>query len=90
MLPDEDVCYVDPKHPENTAAVIAIDSDIIDALADIALPLSFTDDQLELVLTAAASLPRERRDGFLRAVAARLSAHPSDGEVREAIASALG
>jgi len=39
---------------------------------------------------AAAALPRAQRDGFIRANAARLSATPTDGEVRQAIASALG
>jgi hypothetical protein len=89
--PDDDatvVCYVDPKHPANAATVVAVDSDII--LAELARPVGFSDSQFELIAIAAAVLPRERRDGFLRAVVGKLSATPSNGEVRAAIAAALG
>jgi hypothetical protein len=33
-------------------------------------PVSFSDQQLELLLAAAATIPVAQRDGFLRAVAA--------------------
>lgn len=48
--------------------------------------VSFSDGRLEAVLIAAASLPRNRRDAFMRAVAGKLSAEPTDAQVREAIA----
>jgi hypothetical protein len=81
----------DDPEDGNYADVIAIDSGIIEALALlVSPPVSFTDGQLEVILIAAAALPRAQRDGFLRGVAAKLSAQPSDGEVRQAIAQALG
>jgi hypothetical protein len=45
-----------------------------------------------MIVIAAASLPRARRSGFLEAVAGKLklSAQPSDGEVRQAIAEVIG
>jgi hypothetical protein len=52
-------------------------------------PVGFSDAQLETVLIAAAALPRERRDGFLRTVSARLSAQPSDADVVARITAAL-
>jgi hypothetical protein len=83
-------CYVDPKHPENAATVIAIGSDIIAHLAEVASPIGFTDPQFEMLLLAAAALPRERRDGFLRAVASHLGRGAvDDGDVLLAINEAL-
>jgi hypothetical protein len=38
---------------------------------------------------AAADLPRAARDGFLREVASRLSASPTDDEVEQAVAEAI-
>jgi hypothetical protein len=35
-------------------------------------------------------LPRDDRDAFLRNIASRLSACPTDAEVREAVAAAMG
>jgi hypothetical protein len=43
-------------------------------------PQSFT-AQFEMVLIAAAALPRERRDGFLRAVAAAVPPDPTDSDL---------
>lgn len=87
---EEDVVYVDPRHPRNSATIIAINSDIIAALAEMPLPVSFTDDQFELIAVAAAALPRARRSAFLEAVAGKLPAQPTDGEVRQAIAEMIG
>jgi hypothetical protein len=70
--------------------IVAIDSGVIDAVATITALVSFSDAAFEMVLVAAAGLPRERRSAFLEAVAARLSGQPSDGQVRQAIAQALG
>jgi hypothetical protein len=42
-------------------------------------PLSLSDDEMEAVLAAAQPLPRERRDAFLRAVAADLARVPERG-----------
>ena len=49
---------------QSFADIVAIDSDIIDLLAG--QPVSFSDHQFEMVLLAAAALPREQRDGFLK------------------------
>jgi hypothetical protein len=38
--------------------------------------LALTDDQLRVVMTAAADLPPDKRDVFLQRVAARLGLHP--------------
>src|SRR4029077_19821575 len=85
-----DVCYVDSKHPENAATVIAIGSDIIAHLAEMASPIGFTDSQFEMLLLAAAALPCARRDGFLRAVAAHLGGgEVDDGDLLLAINEAL-
>ena len=70
--------------------LIAIDSGVITALASMTAPISFSDRQFEAILIAAAALPRARRDAFLRAVAGRLPAQPSDAEVWQAAAGALG
>jgi hypothetical protein len=40
--------------------------------------LSFTDEEMNSITTLAAALPRASRDGFLRMVAAKLSAHPPE------------
>lgn len=67
------------------ADVVAVDSDIITYLAEMAAPIGFTDSQFEMILLAAARLPRARRDHFRRAVAGQLTARPSDAEVAAAI-----
>jgi hypothetical protein len=58
--------------------------------------VSLTDDQLQIVMTAAASLPPEKRHPFLQRVAGTLSRpdaphyrHPSDQNVQDAVAAAL-
>jgi hypothetical protein len=53
-----------------------------------AAPVSFSDAQLELLIDAAASIPRWRRDAFLRAVAAELFTEPTDHDVQLAVAGA--
>jgi hypothetical protein len=63
----------------NFADIVAIDSDIISLLASVVPPIiGFNDNQLEMVLIAAAALPHARRDGFLRAVASRLDGDEID------------
>ena len=42
------------------------------------------------LVIAAADLPRAARDGFLRSIASGLPAVPSDAEVHQAVADALG
>jgi hypothetical protein len=93
--PDDDVICYGGARPTDThllADIVAVDdeiADFLDALA--AAPLSFTDAQLDMVCTAAAELPVERRDGLLRAIAASLLTWPPrDDELRDAIAAALG
>jgi hypothetical protein len=49
-------------------------------------PVSFSDDQLETVLTVAKVVPPRLRRKYLREVAARLSA---DGDVERAVNAAL-
>jgi len=49
-------------------------------------PQSFT-AQFKMVLIAAAALPRERRDGFLRAVAAAVPPDPTDSDLLAALPS---
>ena len=84
---DDDMIYHGGAKPgdQTFADIVAVDSDIIALLAEMAAPVGFTDAQFELIVIPAAALPRERRDGFLRAVAGRLSAEPSDAEVQQAI-----
>jgi hypothetical protein len=55
-------------------------------LAQMVPPQSFT-AQFEMVLIAAAALPRERRDGFLRAVAAAVPPDPTDSDLLAALPS---
>jgi hypothetical protein len=54
-------------------------------------PLGFTDAQFEMLLLAAAALPRARRDGFLRGVASHLGRRNEidDGDLLLAINEAL-
>jgi hypothetical protein len=59
-------------------------------------PISLTDDQLQAVMTAAASLPPEKRTPFLERVAGTLSRpdaknyrHPTDSDVQGAVTAAL-
>jgi hypothetical protein len=42
-----------------------------------------------VIIAAASSLPVEARDGFLRAIAASLSAVPSDDDARRSISAAI-
>ena len=42
-------------------------------------PLSLTDSEMQTVMTAAAPLPPQDRDKFLRDVAAELAKHPEIG-----------
>jgi hypothetical protein len=51
------------------------------------MPLSFSDEQLELVTRAAALVSPHDRDHFLRSIANRLgdTANPTDGDIRDAI-----
>jgi hypothetical protein len=57
--------------------------------------ISLSDRQLNIVMTAAAGLPIEKRDAYLQRVAARLQAdagtsgHPSDAAVDRAVRAAL-
>jgi hypothetical protein len=54
-------------------------------------PLSFSDDQLELVTRAAALVSPHDRGHFLRSVANRLdTANPTDSDIRDAIDFVLG
>ena len=71
------------------ADIVAVDSDIIALLAEMAQLVGFTDFQFEAICLAAAALPRQQRDDFLRAIAGRLSAEPSDAEVQQAIDAAI-
>jgi hypothetical protein len=52
-------------------------------------PLALTDHQLALVRRAAAALPPAQRDGFLRVIAARLAAQPTDAAVAAAVNIAM-
>lgn len=52
-------------------------------------PLALTDFQLELVRSAAASLPPAARDAFLRNVASHLGSEPGDDAVQIAVDAAL-
>jgi hypothetical protein len=52
-------------------------------------PLALTDSQLEMVRSAAASLPPASRDSFLRHVASHLGSEPGDQAVQLAIDAAL-
>jgi len=47
--------------------------------------LRFTDRQMALVRRAAATLPVQRRDAFLRAITERLVGEPPDSAVIEAV-----
>jgi hypothetical protein len=47
--------------------------------------LSLSDRQLRLVTNAAKAVPQERRDSFLREVAAHLTSEPSDAAVLAAL-----
>jgi hypothetical protein len=54
--------------------------------------VSLSDEQLQVVLTAAAALDVEKRDAFLRRVAAllgRQAGHIGDGDVSGAVEKAL-
>jgi hypothetical protein len=73
---------------DQVAPIVAVDSGIIDYLAG--APIGFTDTWFETICVAAASLPRDGRDAFLRNIASGLSACPTDAEVREAVAAAMG
>jgi hypothetical protein len=53
-------------------------------------PLSLSDSQLRLIRHAAASLPVDARDNFLKTVAAHLTGEPSDHAVQAATTAALG
>jgi hypothetical protein len=48
-------------------------------------PVSLTDKQIGFVRTAAASLPHNQRDEFLKGVARKLSEKPSDHAVLIAV-----
>lgn len=64
----------------HVADIVAVDSNIISLLATVVPPIvSFSDGQLEVILIAAASLPRARRVGFTRAFAGKRPAEPTDG-----------
>jgi hypothetical protein len=92
MSDEVDGCYgnAQPGDTHLAADIVAIDSDIITHLAEMALPVGFTDSQFEILLMAAATLPRARRDGFLRAVASHLGCGAvDDGDVLLAINEAL-
>jgi hypothetical protein len=59
-------------------------------------PVSLTDSQLQAVMTAAASLPPEKRTVFLERVAGTLARpdalhyrHPDDHDVSDAVDTAL-
>lgn len=49
-------------------------------------PLALTDRQMALVERAAAQVPPQDRDAFLRALAERLGSSPSDNALQAAIA----
>jgi hypothetical protein len=55
-------------------------------------PLSFSDEQLDLVTRAAGLLPTHDRNRFLRSIANRLedTANPTDFDIRSAIDFILG
>ena len=55
------------------------------------VPVSLSDSQLQAVMTAAASLPPEKRDTFLQRVAARLRQRSNfhDGDVSDVCALSL-
>jgi hypothetical protein len=52
-------------------------------------PISLSDSQMHLIKHAAASLRPDLRDGFLKNVAAHLTATPSDHAVQAAVNIAL-
>ena len=92
MTDEVDGCYgnAKPGDVHLAADIVAIDSDIITHLAEMALPVGFTDSQFEMLLMAAAALPCARRDGFLRAVASHLGRGAADdGDLLLAINEAL-
>jgi hypothetical protein len=53
-------------------------------------PLALSDAELSHIMTACAPLPREQRDGFLRAVATELQAivEPGPGDIYRSICAA--
>jgi hypothetical protein len=60
------------------------------------VPISLSDSQLQAVMTAAASLPPEKRTPFLERVVGTLARpdakhyrHPDDQDVQDAVAAAL-
>src|SRR5579883_476490 len=55
------------------------------------MPLSFTDQMLDRLTSAASMLPSSHRDGFLRSVANRLSglSEPTSGDLETAIGFTL-
>ena len=68
----------------NFADVVAMDSEIVDYLAQ-PKTVSFSDRQLEQVLAAARIIPVGQRSDWLRALAGVLGAEPTDDELREAL-----
>ena len=75
-----DTCFAD---------IVAVDGEIIGLLQGSA-PVSFSNQQLKVIIAATSSLPVEARDGFLRAIAASLSAVPSDDDARRSISVGSG
>jgi hypothetical protein len=55
-------------------------------------PLSFSDEQLDLVTRAAALVSPHDRDRFLRSIANRIGdvVHPTDGDIRDAVDFVIG
>jgi hypothetical protein len=69
------------------APIVAVDSEIISYLADVARPISFSDQQFEQVCLAAAACDRLLRDQFLRDLARRLPSVPTDQDLTTALAA---
>jgi hypothetical protein len=95
-------CYGNAR-PTDThllARVVAVDGQIVEWLRrrtqrrtgrHIAMPIALTDSQLEQLTDAAAIIPHDQRDAFLRAVAAHLGddKEVDDGDLVLALNAAL-
>lgn len=83
---DDVIIYRGCARPGDTnfATICCMDEEIVEHL-EWPAPLALTDLQLKLLMTAAATIPPRQRDAWLRAIASRLEANPTNDELRQAL-----